>query len=91
MIGAIEEFIGSKAYLMVEDRASQESLQVPISGEFTVDFNTLDLISLKSKDKTVLDLFVVIENNSQDVIRKEKLDILKRNTRKIIIIAILNN
>lgn len=82
VIGSIEEFIGSKAYLMLEDRASQESLQVPISGEFTVDFNSLDLISLKSKDKTVLDLFVVIENNSQDVIRKEKIRYTKAQYKK---------
>ncbi|MGB6407126.1 MAG: teichoic acid biosynthesis protein, partial [Planococcus donghaensis] len=82
IIGSIEEFIGSKAYLMIEDRASQESLQVPISGEFSIDFKSLDLIGIKSKDKTVLDLFVVIENNSQEVIRKEKIRYTKAQYKK---------
>ncbi|ANU22585.1 CDP-glycerol glycerophosphotransferase family protein [Planococcus donghaensis] len=82
IIGSIEEFIGSKAYLLIEDRASQESLQVPISGEFSIDFKSLDLIGIKSKDKTVLDLFVVIENNSQEVIRKEKIRYTKAQYKK---------
>ncbi|MBT2571227.1 CDP-glycerol glycerophosphotransferase family protein [Planococcus sp. ISL-110] len=73
VIGSIEEFIGSKAYLMIEDRLSQGSLQVPITGEFSVDLNSLDLIGIKSKEKTVLDLFVVIENGSGEIIRKEKI------------------
>ncbi|AIY06197.1 galactosamine-containing minor teichoic acid biosynthesis protein [Planococcus sp. PAMC 21323] len=82
MIGSIEDFIGSKAYLMIEDRMSQESLQVPISGEFSVDLKSLDLIGLKSKDKTVLDLFVVIENSSQEIIRKEKIRYTKAQYKK---------
>lgn len=82
VIGSIEEFIGSKAYLMIEDRLSQDSLQVPITGEFTVDLNDLDLIGIKSKDKTVLDLFVVIENSAGEVIRKEKIRYSKANYKK---------
>lgn len=82
VIGSIEEFIGSKAYLMFEDRLSQDSLQVPITGEFTVDLNDLDLIGIKSKDKTVLDLFVVIENSTGEIIRKEKIRYSKANYKK---------
>ncbi|WP_142825977.1 CDP-glycerol glycerophosphotransferase family protein [Planococcus soli] len=82
VIGSIEEFIGSKAYLMIEDRLSQDSLQVPITGEFTVDLNSLDLMGIKSKDKTVLDLFVVIENGSGEIIRKEKIRYNKARYKK---------
>lgn len=82
VIGSIEEFIGSRAYLMIEDRMSQDSLQVPITGEFTVDLNGLDLIGIKSKDKTVLDLFVVIENGSGEIIRKEKIRYNKAHYKK---------
>ncbi|TWT07163.1 teichoic acid biosynthesis protein [Planococcus sp. CPCC 101016] len=82
VIGSIEEFIGSKAYLMIEDRLSQDSLQVPITGEFSVDFNSLDLIGIKSKDKTVLDLFVVIENRAGEIIRKEKIRYNKAHYKK---------
>lgn len=82
VIGSIEEFIGSKAYLMIEDRLSQDSLQVPITGEFSVDLNSLDLIGVKSKDKTVLDLFVVIENRAGEIIRKEKIRYNKAHYKK---------
>lgn len=82
VIGSIEEFIGSKAYLMIEDRLSQDSLQVPITGEFTVDLSNLDLVSIKSKDKTVLDLFVVIENRTGEIIRKEKIRYTKARYKK---------
>src|SRR5690606_31603500 len=67
---------------MIEDRLSQDSLQVPITGEFTVDLNGLDLIGIKSKDKTVLDLFVVIENSAGEIIRKEKIRYSKANYKK---------
>lgn len=82
IIGSIEEFIGSKAYLMIEDRLSKASLQVPITGEFTVDLNSLDLVGIKSKDKTVLDLFVVIENGAGEIIRKEKIRYNKAHYKK---------
>ncbi|ANU10221.1 teichoic acid biosynthesis protein [Planococcus antarcticus DSM 14505] len=82
IMGSIEEFIGSKAYLLIEDRLSQDSLQVPITGEFSVNLNSLDLIGIKSKDKTVLDLFVVIENGAGEIIRKEKIRYNKAHYRK---------
>lgn len=82
VIGSVEEFIGSTAYLLIEDRWSLESLQVPISGEFHIDLNDLDLLSIKSKDKTVLDLFVVIENAEGDVIRKEKIRYARARYKK---------
>lgn len=72
-LASLEEFIESTAYLLFEDRFSQESVQVQIAGEFTVDLNNLDLLGIKSKDKTVLDVFVVIEDVDGVVIRKEKI------------------
>ena len=73
MIGSTEEFIDSKAYLLLEDRLSLESLQVPIQNDFTIDLEEWDLIRLKSKDKTIFDFFIVIETDSGVVIRKEKI------------------
>ncbi|WP_416145245.1 CDP-glycerol glycerophosphotransferase family protein [Planococcus koreensis] len=81
-IASIEEFIDSTAYLMFEDRLSKESIQVQIAGEFNVDLNNLDLLSIKSKDKTVLDLFVVIENVEGVVIRKEKIRFVHAHYKK---------
>ncbi|WKA54029.1 CDP-glycerol glycerophosphotransferase family protein [Planococcus shixiaomingii] len=72
-IGSIQDFIGSSAYLYIEDRISFTSLKVPIENQFLIDLKNLDLISLKSKDKTVLDFFVVIENSEGKIIRKEKI------------------
>lgn len=81
-IASIEDFIESTAYLMIEDRFSQESVKVEIAGEFTVDLNGLDLLGIKSKDKTVLDVFVVIENVEGQVIRKEKIRYVHAHYKK---------
>lgn len=81
-LASTDEFIESTAYLLFEDRFSQESVQVPIVGEFTVDLNDLDLLGIKSKDKTVLDVFVVIENVDGVVIRKEKIRYVHANYKK---------
>ncbi|MGB2993597.1 MAG: CDP-glycerol glycerophosphotransferase family protein, partial [Paenisporosarcina sp.] len=81
-LASTDEFIESTAYLMFEDRFSQESVQVPIAGEFTVDLNDLDLLGIKSKDKTVLDVFVVIENVDGVVIRKEKIRYVHAHYKK---------
>lgn len=81
-IGSTDEFIDSTAYLLLEDRLSLESRQVPIQDKFTIDLDEWNLIGLKSKEKTIFDFFVVVENASGEVIRKEKIKYLKADYRK---------
>ncbi|WP_017378553.1 CDP-glycerol glycerophosphotransferase family protein [Paenisporosarcina sp. TG-14] len=81
-IASIEEFIESTAYLLFEDRFSLESVQVQIAGEFNVNLSNLDLLGIKSKDKTVLDVFVIIENVDGIVIRKEKIRYVHAHYKK---------
>ncbi len=81
-IGSTDEFVDSTAYLLLEDRLSLESRQVPIQDRFTIDLEEWNLIGLKSKDKTIFDFFVVVENASGEVIRKEKIKYLKADYRK---------
>lgn len=82
VLGPTDEFIDSTAYLLLEDRLSLESLKMPIRDNFTVDLEEWDLIGLKSKDKTVLDFFVVVETDGGDVVRKEKIKYKKADYRK---------
>ena len=72
-IGSLDGFINSKAYLILEDRLSLDTLKVPIENSFSIDLVQLDLIELKSKDKTIFDFFVIIENELGEITRKEKI------------------
>lgn len=73
-IGSLDGFINSRAYLILEDRLSLEMLKVPIENSFSIDLmEELDLIHLKSKDKTIFDFFVIIENEFGEITRKEKI------------------
>ncbi|MFD1031880.1 CDP-glycerol glycerophosphotransferase family protein [Metaplanococcus flavidus] len=82
VIGSTDEFIDSTAYLLLEDRLSLESRSVPITGNFTVGLADWDLIALKSREKTIFDLFVVIETADGRVIRKEKIKYRKAVYKK---------
>lgn len=82
MIGSTDEFIDCVPYLLLEDRLSLESRQVPIEGNFSLNLSDWDLIGLKSKDKTIFDFFVVIENAKGEVIRKEKIKYRKAHYKK---------
>ncbi|RLQ86730.1 CDP-glycerol glycerophosphotransferase family protein [Planomicrobium sp. Y74] len=81
-IGSTDEFINATAYLMLEDRFSLESRQVPIHDNFSVDVEEWNLIGLKSKDKTIFDFFVVVETDAGEVIRKEKIKYRKADYKK---------
>lgn len=70
---ALEKFINCKPYLCIEDRNSLDAIFVPIERNFVVDLLEHDLISLKSKDKTILDIFLVIKDEQNNIIRKEKI------------------
>ncbi|MCM3610378.1 CDP-glycerol glycerophosphotransferase family protein [Planococcus sp. MERTA32b] len=81
-IGSTDEFIDATAYLLLEDRFSLESRQVPIHDNFRVDLEEWNLIGLKSKDKTIFDFFVVVETDAGEVIRKEKIKYRKADYKK---------
>lgn len=82
IIGSIDDFIDSTAYLLIEDRLSLESRKVSIHDRFTIELEELNLIGLKSKDKTIFDFFVVIETDTGDVLLKEKIKYRKANYKK---------
>lgn len=86
-IGPTDEFIDSAAYLLVEERLSQDSVKVPVRDNFTVYLDDLDLIGLKSRDKMVFDFFIVIETESGDIVRKEKIKYQKASYKKILFTA----
>lgn len=74
-IGSLEKFLECQAYLLIEERYTQESIRVPILDNFSVDLNNLrsDLINLKSKDKTIMDFFIIIKSTKDVLVRKEKI------------------
>ncbi|GAB4074056.1 CDP-glycerol glycerophosphotransferase family protein [Barrientosiimonas marina] len=71
--GALDKFMDCAPYLYIEDRHSFDAVYMPIQDVFEADLNELDLINLKSKEKTIFDIFVVIINQQGDMIRKEKI------------------
>src|SRR5699024_2875398 len=72
-IGSLTEFVDCRAYLYIQERNSQEAEKVSIDSIFNVDLKSLDLFKLKSKGKTIFDFFVVLLNQENDIIRKEKI------------------
>lgn len=69
----LDAFIDSTAYLSFVDRYSLESVRVEVDRLFHIDLKSVDLTDIKSKDKTVIDLFVEIIHSSGTVLRKEKI------------------
>ncbi|MFD1706497.1 CDP-glycerol glycerophosphotransferase family protein [Siminovitchia sediminis] len=72
-LGSMKAFFDCRAYLVFEERESMESIKVPIEQEFTIDLKSLNLVELKSKDKTIIDLYVEVINQEDESIRKEKI------------------
>jgi len=81
-IAQLKGFADAKAFFTLQDRNSLETIRVPINGNFEIDLQKLDLISLKSKDKTILDAFVEIVDKENEVIRKEKIKYRFSNYKK---------
>ncbi|MFC0013772.1 MULTISPECIES: CDP-glycerol glycerophosphotransferase family protein [Allobacillus] len=81
-LGSMERFKECKPYLLLEDRLEQKSVKYPLAHEFTINFNPIDLLGIKSRGKTVIDLFVIVEDSSGYVIRKEKIKYEKANYKK---------
>ncbi|GAA3729342.1 CDP-glycerol glycerophosphotransferase family protein [Salinicoccus jeotgali] len=68
-----ESFIESQAYLSFSDRYSQDVTRIKIDNNFDIDLKNVDFVDVKSKDKTVLDVYVEIIHNSGKVLRKVKI------------------
>ncbi|WP_430790324.1 CDP-glycerol glycerophosphotransferase family protein [Virgibacillus flavescens] len=78
----ISKFVDCSAYLYIEDRNSLEATKVLIEGGFEVDLNALNLVALKSKDKTILDIYVALINKEGEIIGKEKIKYKHSNYKK---------
>ncbi|VEF49622.1 minor teichoic acid biosynthesis protein [Bacillus freudenreichii] len=72
-VGSLKAFIDCRAFLVFEERETLANKKVPIENEFEIDIKNLDLVELKSKDKTIIDLYVEIINQDNEIIRKEKI------------------
>ncbi|MFC7363958.1 MULTISPECIES: CDP-glycerol glycerophosphotransferase family protein [Bhargavaea] len=80
--GKFLKFTDCKAYLLFEERESLRSIRVPVDGNFEVDLKQLDLPSLKSKNKTIIDLYIEIINSDGQTVRKEKIRYSESDYRK---------
>lgn len=72
-ITGLDEFSDSHPYLVLEERYSEEQIHIPIEDSFEINLETYDLLSLKSKNKTIIDVFIEIINSEGTVIRKGKI------------------
>lgn len=72
-IRGTENFIDCQPYLIIEDRYSKENIIVEAEEEFNINLAELNLKEIKSKDKTILDVFVAMVHSDGDIIRKEKI------------------
>lgn len=68
-----ENFTDCESYLIFEDRYSKEYFTLLVDEEFNIDLTLLDLNSIKSKNKTILDIFVAMIHRDGKIIRKEKI------------------
>lgn len=68
-----ENFSGCSTYMIFEDRYSKEAVHLPIDEDFNIDLTKLDLKSIKSKDKTIIDVFIAMISEEGETVRKEKI------------------
>ncbi|MHC0552893.1 hypothetical protein [Salinicoccus sp. CNSTN-B1] len=78
----LESFVGCTPHLAFVERYSGAVHRVPIKETFTVDLKGIPLTSLKSKDKTIIDLFVELFDTGGEVIRRGKIKYLESDYRK---------
>lgn len=72
-VRSLDKFVDCKAYLYIEDRNTFEFIRIPVEERFNINLLDYDLVSLKGKEKTVMDFYIVIVNNEDEIIRKEKI------------------
>jgi len=69
----LNRFVECQTFLLLEERDSGVSIKIPVLNRFSIDLMQLDLMQLKSKDKTIIDFYVVVEDKDAQVIQKEKI------------------
>lgn len=72
-INGQESFVDCQTCMIIEDRYSKEYVSLVIDSTFDIDLSTVDLRSIKSKDKTILDVFIAMVHKSGEIVRKEKI------------------
>lgn len=81
--GSLDRFMNCQAELVLEDRNSLESMAIPIPKVFDIDLSKQALIPLKSKGKTILDIYLQLtDKDSGEIIRKEKVKYDKADYKK---------
>ncbi|MEZ2457735.1 CDP-glycerol glycerophosphotransferase family protein [Salinicoccus roseus] len=81
-ISGEDAFIDSTPHMAFVDRYSGDFVRVEIGNGFNVDLKSLDLIDIKSKDKTIIDVFIEIVHSSGEVLRREKIKYRNADYRK---------
>ncbi|MCG1028141.1 CDP-glycerol glycerophosphotransferase family protein [Virgibacillus halodenitrificans] len=82
VVKGLERFVNCKPYFLVEERQSQDTVKIRVGSYFEIDLNNINLISLKSKEKTILDFFILVEAENGDIVRKEKLKYIHADYKK---------
>ncbi|MFC3420051.1 CDP-glycerol glycerophosphotransferase family protein [Salinicoccus hispanicus] len=77
-----DAFIDATPCISFIDRYSLESVRVEIDSLFRIDLRSIDLIDIKSKDKTIIDLFIEIVHSNGAVLRREKIKFKGSDYRK---------
>ncbi len=72
-IGNLRVFKECTFYLAVEDRNTFDIKEYPIAEDFDIPLRANDLISVKGKEKSVLDFFIVVKDVDGNQVRKEKI------------------
>lgn len=81
-VGSLGRFIDCDLFLFIEERESGEALELAIENNFKLNLQDLQLFALKSKGKTVIDLFIVLKDREGQIIRKEKIKYADANYKK---------
>lgn len=77
-----KKFENCQTFMLIEDRYSLKSIKIPIRGKFLIDLEKINLASIKSKEKTVMDFFVIVCDQDGNIIKKEKIKYKKSDYKK---------
>lgn len=81
-LSPLEDFKNVTAYLALEERETGELSELPLTTNFKINLLDYDLLRLQTKPKTILDFFVLIKNEENEIIRKEKIKYIHANYKK---------
>lgn len=79
-----DNFPDCKTFLYLEERNTKKALKIPIAidNEFVIELDEKELISIKSKGKTLFDFFILLTDYNGEIIRKEKIKYEHANYKK---------